>query len=59
VLAVPQLAEPAKMHHGLRPATFVQAEGLSVGVRAFGPFRAYGSTYFVCVSQAVPAQVTL
>jgi hypothetical protein len=42
-----------------RRATFVQAEGLSVGVKDFGPFSAYGSTYFVCVSGAVPAQVTV
>jgi hypothetical protein len=38
-----------------RRATFVQAEGLSVGVKEFGPFGANGSTYFVCVSGAVPA----
>jgi hypothetical protein len=38
-----------------RRATFVQAEGLSVGEKEFGPFGAYGSTYFVCVSGAVPA----
>jgi hypothetical protein len=44
---------------GCRRATFVQAEGLRVGVREFGPFSANGSTYFVCVSEAVPAQVTV
>jgi hypothetical protein len=33
--------------------TFVQAESLKVGAKDFGPFRAYGATYFVCVAGAV------
>jgi hypothetical protein len=33
-----------------RRATFVQSEGLVVGVKEFGAFSAYSATYFVCVS---------
>lgn len=36
-----------------RYVTFVQSEALKVGAKEFGPFKAYGATYFVCVEGAV------